>query len=311
MESAVYKLKRIARMLRLIASDGVVADIELSPGAEWIDDWFVLDKIDDKTFIISEPRYYLKNNSYLIMGDSQAFLFDVGSGKRNIAPIVRSLTSLPLTVIISHSHSDHLGSIDQFPGCAIADLPINRKHTREGIFTPSWLMYSNICRRPRIQVLRWLKINELLDLGNRYLRVIHVPGHSADSIALLDHANGMLFAGDFLYHGNLIATLGGDLADYLTSVRSLIGWTEGNELIFPAHYTTRLPADLLLEVEAALVKIIKGRVEGRRYVFNRKYPVNDKVGLITSKRLIRSAARKLYQSSMEPEDEFALEKTRY
>ncbi|HHW61302.1 MAG TPA: MBL fold metallo-hydrolase [Syntrophomonadaceae bacterium] len=311
MESAVYKLKRIVRMLRLIASGGVVANIELNPGAEWIDDWFVLEKINDQTFIISEPRYYLKNNSYLILGDSQAILFDVGSGKRNIAPVVRSLTCLPLTVIISHSHSDHLGSIDEFEGCAIADLPINRKHTRDGIFTPSFIIYSNICRRPRIRVQRWLKINELLDLGNRYLRVIHVPGHSADSIALLDQTNGMLFGGDFLYHGNLIATVGGDLFDYLTSVRSLLEWTEGNELIFPAHYATRLPADLLLDVEAALVKIIEGRVEGRRYVFSRKYSVNEQVGLITSKRLIRSAARKLYQAGTEPEEELALDKIQH
>lgn len=288
-----YKTKRFIKIAKLLTSAGVIKPSQLNANAVWIDDWFTLEEINERTFIISEPRFFLRNNSYLIMGDEQAVLFDTGSGKRDLAPVVSSLTTLPLMVITSHTHSDHLGSVSHFENYTLTDLPINKKYTHNDVFAPSVLMYSNVTRRPKLKVSRWVKPGQPLDLGGRQLTVIPVPGHSPDSIALLDEDNKMLFVGDFVYQGNLIATWGGNLSDYLASTRTLISLTQGDESLFPAHYTTPLPRDILFELENALLRIINGKVPGRRYTITRKYPVTRNIGLITRKTLIRSAGRDL------------------
>ena len=50
------------------------------------------------------------------------------------------------------------------------------------------------------QVTQKLNDGDLIDLGDRCLRVIHLPGHSPGSIALLDvGSDRCLFSGDVVY----------------------------------------------------------------------------------------------------------------
>ena len=42
----------------------------------WFDDYYTIQKIDERTFAIGEPRYYQLNFNYLILGDSRAIIFD-------------------------------------------------------------------------------------------------------------------------------------------------------------------------------------------------------------------------------------------
>lgn len=281
MESSYYRFKRMKKMLKIMRSDGTRTSYSINERAYWVDDWFTVEQIDDYTFIISEPRYFLQNNSYLLIGDTEALLFDTGSGKRDISSVVYSLTTLPLIVLPSHSHSDHLGSISRFDRVVLADLPINRKNTRDNIFKPSLVMYCNFPRIPKIPVYKWLPPNEMIDIGNRLLKIIPVPGHSMDSIALLDRQKKLLFTGDFLYEGNLIATLGGSATHYLSSTQELIAQTQGDDHLLPAHYTSGLKRQNLLDLEQALIGIMEGNIKGRRYTVNKNYPVNDKISIIT------------------------------
>ncbi len=51
---------------------------------------------------------------------------------------------------------------------------------------------------------RVLEDGDTIDLGDRSFEVMHLPGHSPDSIGLWDAASGTLFSGDAVYDGPLL-----------------------------------------------------------------------------------------------------------
>src|SRR5512146_3040002 len=54
------------------------------------------------------------DNAYLVAGTEKALLVDTGEGKGDLAKLVRTLTRLPLTVVVTHGHPDHAGGVSQF-----------------------------------------------------------------------------------------------------------------------------------------------------------------------------------------------------
>jgi glyoxylase-like metal-dependent hydrolase (beta-lactamase superfamily II) len=75
--------------------------------------------------------------------------------------------------------------------------------------------------------------------GSRALEVVHTPGHTIDSISLLDRERGVLYSGDTVLGGKptVIDVPGGSLADYLRSMQLLRSLADeaGIEAIAPGH----------------------------------------------------------------------------
>jgi hydroxyacylglutathione hydrolase len=155
----------------------------------WIDDYYVVEAVDATTIAIGEPRYYQGNYSYLIIGTERAVLFDAGTGSRDIVPIVRSLTKLPITVIPSHLHFDHVGALGRFDRTALLDTPSLRARMRDSRLTLQryeFLGFIEDLAPPTFRVDEWWGNNTTIDLGNRRVRVLSTPGHTPTSVSLYD-----------------------------------------------------------------------------------------------------------------------------
>ena len=64
---------------------------------------------------------------------------------------------------------------------------------------------------------------DVVDLGDRQFRVLHLPGHSPDSIGLLDERDGLFFSGDAIYDDTLIDDLrDSDRAAYRATMARII-----------------------------------------------------------------------------------------
>lgn len=79
-----------------------------------MDSWFTVEQIDQDTFVISEYRHWEETHCYLLCGTKRAILIDTGLGVSNIREVIDGLTKLPVTVITTHVHWDHIGGHKYF-----------------------------------------------------------------------------------------------------------------------------------------------------------------------------------------------------
>ncbi|MGC4846450.1 MBL fold metallo-hydrolase [Micromonospora sp. DT15] len=81
---------------------------------------------------------------------------------------------------------------------------------------------------------RLLDDGDRIDLGGRVLTVLHLPGHTPGSIALLEEHTGTLYSGDIIYEGALIDNLpNSDVAAYRRSMQVLVDLDVS--LVHPGH----------------------------------------------------------------------------
>jgi glyoxylase-like metal-dependent hydrolase (beta-lactamase superfamily II) len=257
-----------------------------------VDDYWAVQELAPDTFAIGEPRYYQQNYAYLLIGRDRALLFDSGTGTRDIRPILAGLTDLPITVLPSHLHYDHLGGILAFTRVAMIDLPETRADVRGKSFTPGRYEFLGMIDHlavPVFEVTEWLAPDSTIDLGGRVLKILHVPGHTKSSTALWDLSAKRLFAGDFIYPTTLYAALpGAGLADYAATTARLLRLLPEDTTIWSAHCCRRgeaiaapwLGMQDLRALGSALAAIRAGQASSTG-LFPRIYPVNDQMDLET------------------------------
>lgn len=254
------------------------------------DNYFAVQDLGQGTFAIGEPRYYQRNYMYLIIGEKRALLFDSGSGTRDLAPIVRSLTALPVTVMVSHLHFDHYGGAGQFQRLAMIDLPQTRAAYSGGVFRPSRYQFMGMFDRMQpaaVPIARWVKPGEQIDLGGRAITVLSTPGHTPSSISLYDPAARRLFTGDFLYPTTLYAFLpGASRSAYDRTARTLLSALPQDTILYGAHCCRSeggvqapwLSMGDLRDLHASLTRVGSGQVAAKGF-YPRVYPVNGEMTL--------------------------------
>ena len=212
--------------------------------------WFEIYRVRPGVFALHEPKQFEEVISYLILGEKRSLLFDTGLGVGKISDAVTRLTPLPVTVINSHTHFDHVGGNAEFKDVWNRDLLYTRKNMRgqPNIYSRDALAPERLCGplpagadaksyaiRPW-KSTHWLRDHERIDLGGRVVEVMFTPGHTPDSIALLDRSNGLLFTGDNFYPGPIYLFVPEtDFAAYTRSVARLAALEPQIKLLLPAH----------------------------------------------------------------------------
>jgi glyoxylase-like metal-dependent hydrolase (beta-lactamase superfamily II) len=230
-------------------------------------------RIRPGVFAIYEPHQSEEVISYLILGQKRALLFDTGMGISDIKKLVTGLTPLPVSVMNSHTHNDHVGDNWRFSDIYGMDTAFTRVNAKgSSADAQAELAPGEICgdlpagfdtksyaTRP-FKITHWLHGGEKIDLGGRVIEVIATPGHTPDSISLWDAANGLLFTGDMYYPGTIfLYRPETDLDAYEASIRKMAALKA--KLLLPAHNVPVAdPADLP-RVLAAMREVRSGKIK--------------------------------------------------
>jgi glyoxylase-like metal-dependent hydrolase (beta-lactamase superfamily II) len=239
------------------------------------DAWFEVYKIRPGVFAIYEPHQLEEVISYLIIGGDRAVLFDTGMGISNIQAVVAGLTRLPVSVVNSHTHNDHVGDNWRFNDIYGMDTDFTRTNARGSKNdAQEELVPDKICgalpagfdakaySTKAFHITHWLHDGDAIDLGGRTLKVIATPGHTPDAIALLDEKNGSLFTGDTFYLGPIyLYRPETDLDAYVASVQRLAAMASHLQLLLPSHNTPTVDPSYLPKVVVAMQRIRRGEVK--------------------------------------------------
>lgn len=164
-------------------------------------------KITENVYLLDE---FGGTNCYLVIGETGALLIDCGTGFCDLRGAVRKLTDLPLTVVATHGHVDHLGGAGQFEEIYVPEKDCNKtalKIHRSWAVRMAFFLYSNPVKlngfkagnlqKPEMDT-KIIPFGEdkTFDLGGKVITVKNTPGHTRGSVALIDEKDGIVFCGD-------------------------------------------------------------------------------------------------------------------
>ena len=266
----------------LIAQEKIPAWRRALPRAEYAhlprvpvtEAWFEVYRVAPGVFAIYEPHQSEETISYLIVGDKLALLFDTGMGIGDIRKVTAELTTLPVGVLNSHTHHDHVGGNWQFETIYGIDTDFTRNNARGGskeaqaeiapgeIYgeLPKGFDRNTYATRPW-KIKEYRRDGSRFDLGGRTLEIVATPGHTPDSISLLDRGNGLLFTGDTFYPATIyLYRPETNLEAYGASIRRLSALASQVQTVLGAHNIPVAPSSVLPGLAAAFEAVRSGRV---------------------------------------------------
>ena len=184
---------------------------------------FLVHAYNSTFFILRQSgcTHFEKPFLYLILGSREAMLIDTGAGNADAAPFVDAVlldearyagrAPLPLLVVHSHGHSDHVAGDGAFrgkPGVRFID------GTESAVVE-------------FFALTGWPDAFAAYDLGDRVLDLFPIPGHGPASLAFYDRRTGVLLTGDVVYPGRLYVR---DDAAFRASVDRLVAFTSTRDV---------------------------------------------------------------------------------
>ncbi|MFE4195869.1 MBL fold metallo-hydrolase [Paenarthrobacter sp. NPDC056912] len=220
--------------------------------------WFRTQRITDTITRIDEPHVdaLLQANIWHVRGLDRDLVVDSGLGVASLRQALPELFTNNPILVVTHAHLDHAGSAYEFDD--------RRAHPNEALEGP----IAGSLRGPVLAGqlgMNWPGIaqyllhalptaeydpdqyavrsapstaplleGEIIDLGDRCFRVLHLPGHTPGSICLFEESTGILFSGDVLYDDILLDEIhGADIRDYVSSMIRLDALPVST--VYPGH----------------------------------------------------------------------------
>lgn len=242
-----------------------------------VQDWFRVWEDRPGIWVIEEPLHSEGVKSYLIIGSERAALIDTGMGVGDIRALVTSITNLPVVVLQSHAHNDHIGGAWQFDEVYIHSAEADdlaRGMVAERL--ASWFAPAEMSGPlpetfnpvgyaiPGKQPAGMLNEGDTIDLGDIQLEVFYTPGHSKGGLVFLDRANRTLFSTDVVYLRELYLMVPDSSAPvYAGTLERLVEFVALVDRLYPSHGPTPIDPGIIPAMATAMRQVADGRAADR------------------------------------------------
>ena len=199
---------------------------------------------------LSEDTYRIEDDRvryFVLEGTDKAIMIDSSMNNTNAVDGAKKVTDKPLEIINTHADRDHIAGNVAFEKMYMSpeEEPVYRNNGGKGIIIP-------------------VKEGDVIDLGNRPLEVIDIPGHTPGSIALLDINNRVLYSGDTVQSG-IIFMFGKrrNMEKFIESLKKLEKMSDRFDLIYPSHDRCPVKPDIIPKLIEGAQLILNGKAEGK------------------------------------------------
>ncbi len=203
-------------------------------------------KINDNTWRIEDNHHV---RFFLLEGTKEALLIDSGMEVNNAKEIAQELTSLPVKLLVTHADRDHVGSNHEFDTFYMHPSEASNYYNtqkQKGDFTP-------------------INEGDVLDLGDRPLEIIALPGHTPGSIAVLDINSRVLISGDPIQDESIFMFgVQREIHSYMKSLKKLDEYRSRFDTIYPSHGTFPVYPELIDKLYDGAERIMRGEIQAKK-----------------------------------------------
>lgn len=245
---------------------------------------YVYRKINDKLYVVAEihqpyPKWEENNPIHtqtmpFVIGTEKAAIIDTGLGLADLRKFLEQFTDLPIIVLNTHGHPDHVGANQLF------DMSYITKEEEQSMLRVTREMrlssYKNMFMPGNDEMIAFaeknmvadksfkygfIKDGDAIDLGGVVLEVVAFPGHSPGSVAFIDRRDKVAFTGDSILFrvglGNRER-----VAQYVKSLENFAEKSKGIDTLIVGHQWQAMNR-YDIEEERMLAKgILDGTIKG-------------------------------------------------
>ncbi|MGI5902048.1 MAG: MBL fold metallo-hydrolase [Desulfitobacteriia bacterium] len=178
-------------------------------------------------------------NCYLVSCEKtgKAILVDPGAGSRQIFDWVKKSKKDVQYIVLTHGHYDHIGAVEDLRKKLGVQVAIHKEDAEMLVDPQKNLSFFSGLNLSLEEAEIILEDNQILEVGEMKIKVIHTPGHTPGGICLLTPEG--LISGDTLFDCSIGRAdfPGGNLTTLVNSIKERLLVLDDDVRVFPGHET--------------------------------------------------------------------------